>query len=121
MNKLTRETEVLYVVWDNKDETLELIREEMLPKLNVSDYQSFSVGRCYNEKTDKNDSDVMFISTKTPSEGGTSNAFERVGNYIVLDYSPLDKYGIPNDRENQWGQYHIHGYSKENFERFYGN
>jgi len=111
---IKRKQDIKFVVWNNNDETLESIRKEFLIKLNTYDDLKISVGRCYNEKTDKNDSDTMFISTEYLSEGSTSNSYHEVGDYIVLDSNPLNKWGCP---EEEW---FIRGYDKETFIKHYG-
>lgn len=114
MEKLIRTQEILYTVWDNKDETLESITKEMLSKFYEDEYFKITVGRCYNESTGKNDSDTMFISTTV--ENGTSTSYHRVGEYIVLDYTNINEYGSIDNPE-----YYINGYDKETFIKFYDN
>jgi hypothetical protein len=99
---IKRKQDIKFVVWNNNDETLESIRKEFLIKLNTYDDLKISVG------------DAMFISTKYLSEGSTTNSYHEVGDYIVLDSNPLNKWGCP---EEEW---FIRGYDKETFIKHYG-
>ena len=112
MEKLIRTQEILHVVWDNRDETLEEIKNEMLSKIEMNENFQVSVGRCYNEKTKNHDSEIIFISEKG---FGTSSSFYRIGDHIVLDCSTLDQYNLPHTK------YSIRGYNNEQFKRFYGD
>lgn len=110
IERLIRTQTIKYVVWDGKDKTLECINTDLLSELNNS---NISVGRCYNENTEANDLNTLFISKE--HQGYTSNEFHEIGSYIVLDFNPLSTYGVPQI------EYFLMGYSKEQFEKIYSS
>lgn len=79
---LARKQDVVAILWDNKESTIEQINKEICSVVISFGYDG-SVGRCYNEKTDKNDMNDLFFSIK---EGPyTTNNFFSVGDYLVMD------------------------------------
>lgn len=107
VNIILRTQEVLFVVWDGEDDTLDVIKEKMLPKVNAS----FEVKKLHDEE----DGYILVISETC--ESGLSNYYNRVGDYIVLDYSPVDKYGIPLSKDEII--YSLKGYESEVFHEYY--
>lgn len=75
--KLNKFQESYAFLWDNKDETIEVINQY----LKEVKGDNWSVGRCWNEKTEKNDSDTLFVSEKDGPY--TSNTFFKIGEYVL--------------------------------------
>lgn len=66
---------IFYFVWDNTDETIKMVNEY----LKITKGKNWSCGRCWDDKTKSNTSDVLFISNNE----GTS--FFKINEYII-DY-----------------------------------
>jgi hypothetical protein len=80
VERFKNKQDILAIKWDNKDETIECIKNEICSLI-----KGCAVGRCYNEMTDKNDLDslcVSFISYPV-----TINQLYEVGEYVVMDLS----------------------------------
>lgn len=109
-NIILRKQEIIFVIWDGEDETFSLLKKVMLPKLNNQDK------RFKFKKIDEGDGDIIFAVSEADCYG-TSSSFYRIGEYIVLDYSPVCKYGFPLKSEEI--DYKIHGLSSEIFKEYY--
>jgi len=68
---------IFYFIWDNTEETIKVVNEY----LKITKGENWSCGRCYDEKTDSNTSDTLFISEKDGI--GTLNSFYYKGEYVI--------------------------------------
>jgi len=75
--KINKFQESYAFLWDGKDETIDLINQY----LKEVKGNNWSTGRCWNDETQKNDSDHLFISER--NEPYTSNTFFGPGQYVV--------------------------------------
>lgn len=104
IKKLEEKIQIQYVKWDGSDETLNLIKKEL-----VILCKNTKVGRCYNSVSDDNDLPEMFISYGKGNFKTTS--FVYVGNYVVLDYTK-ERCSKP--------EYYLFNVSEERFLEIYG-
>lgn len=111
VNVILRKQEVIFVIWDGKDETFDLLSEVMLPKLNIHGE------RFKFKKIDEFDGDIIFAVSETDYRSITSSSFYRIGEYIVLDYSPLCQYGYPIEPNER--VYIIKGLEEDVFRKYY--
>ena len=79
---LTHKQDVIAILWDNNDSTIVDIMANICPLVDEIGYKS-SVGRCYNEETDKNDSECLYFSMA--QFGGKTSHACRVGEYVTMD------------------------------------
>jgi hypothetical protein len=68
---------IFYFIWDNTEETIKGVNEY----LKITKGENWSCGRCYDEKTDSNTSDTLFISEKDGI--GTLSSFYYKGEYVI--------------------------------------
>ena len=80
--KLCNKQDVIAILWDNKDETIEEIRRECCDILSSMGYVT-KVDRCFNDKSEKFDSNVLCFAVGV--DGRTINEFCDVNRYIVMD------------------------------------
>lgn len=80
--KLNKYKDSCGFLWDNDDNTLKDINEY----LSVVKGDQWSAGRCYNEKTNENDLDTLYISES--DSVGTCSSFYKVGTYL-LDFGDV--------------------------------
>lgn len=72
--KINKFQESFAFLWDNKNETIDLINE-YLKEVKGSTYKA---GRCFNADTNTNDSDILCII-----ENDECSTFFNVGEYII--------------------------------------
>lgn len=86
--KKNRYEDTIAFKWDGQDSTVKLI-DEMIKEVNGSNWEA---GRCWNDNTQQNDSDILFIS-ETDGCGYTSVFFNlneygiRFNDGIFISYS----------------------------------
>ena len=78
--------DIFYFVWDNKQDTIDIINEY----LKLTKDENWSCGRCWDENTQSNTSNTLYISVKK----GTAkySSFYQVGDYLLDNGNYFEKH-----------------------------
>lgn len=75
--KINKYQTIFYFVWDNKEETIDMVNEY----LKITKDDNWSCARCVNDGTQSNASDVLYISKK--SGDLTSTSYYYINDYVI--------------------------------------
>ena len=75
--KLNEYQTIFYFIWDNTEETIKMLNDY----LKITKGDNWSCGRCWDDNTESNTSDTLFISKKEGTM--TINSFYYTNEHVV--------------------------------------
>jgi len=88
--KFNKYIDIFYFIWDNKDETIEMVNEY----LKNTKGEHFKCGRCWDPNTESNTSENLYISETTDEY--QTNSWFRIGEYVV---DCIDFFAVYSDEQ----------------------